>query len=92
MRDSNERLLSENKKLHKQIQEHEAKEKSEELEGQEQLLAILKNQTSRSNEASGGASGAREAAAGQSAKVEENDANQQEEDNKSNRSVEQQDS
>ena len=86
MRDSNDRLLSENKKLHKQIQEHEAKEKSEELKGQEQLLAILKNQTSRSNEASGGASGAREAAAGQSTKVEDNAPTQQDE--KSNRSVE----
>lgn len=49
LRDSNERLLAENKKLLEQIKDHEAKEKTNELKGQEQLMEILKNQASSSS-------------------------------------------
>ena len=59
MRDSNERLLAENKKLLETIKDHEAKEKNEELKGQAQLLEILKNQTSSSSGRTSGRKGAK---------------------------------
>jgi hypothetical protein len=60
LRDSNERLLAENKKLIDTIKDHEVKEKNEELKGQEQLLEILKNQTPSSSGRTSGRKGAKD--------------------------------
>lgn len=59
LRDSNERLLADNKKLIETIKEHEVKAKNEELKGQEQLLEILKSQTPSSSDKTSDRKGAK---------------------------------